>query len=219
MNGYTLLAPIYQFLSKLVFGNLLLKAQLHFLKEEQPKSTKHFNNILIIGGGNGELLAEILSEFPSCTICYVESSAKMNSLAKNRIPLADMNRVEFFQIDVFHWKNELHFDVVLLPFFLDLFGLEKQHSLLSRVHHWLAPSGKLIVTDFNKSEHRFQKLLIGFMYFVFNSLNAAETNNLPDFNSLLNSKNWKVKRKKFFGKGFYKNLFVSLLIEPTRARK
>lgn len=219
MNGYTLLAPIYQFLSKLVFGNLLLKAQLHFLKQEELKSTNHFNNILIIGGGNGELLAEVLSEFPSCTICYVESSAKMNSLAKKRIPLADKNRVEFFEIDVFHWKNEQHFDAVLLPFFLDLFDLEKQHSLLRRVHHWLAPSGKLIVTDFNNSEHRFQKLLIGFMYFVFNALNAAETKKLPDFNSLLNSTDWKVKREVFFGKVFYKNLVVSLLIEPTRERK
>lgn len=204
MNGYNLIAPFYQFFVKLVFGNLLFKAQTHFL-------TKYLNpaQILIVGGGTGELLAFCLKQYPTVRITYVESSSKMIKLSEKRISKQDKTRVEFQCKSIFDWDSEQQFDLVLLPFVLDLFSEINCHALLLKTKAILHKEGRLIVADFSNNPAKFQKALVGLMYLLFNSVGATERSKLPEFYALFAAEQLNICKEKKLGLGPYQDLVLT----------
>ena len=204
MNGYNLIAPYYLFFVKLVFGDLLFKAQTHFL-------TKDLDNqqILIVGGGRGELLSFCLSQYPTTRITYVESSSKMIELSEKRVSIQDQTRVDFQCKSIFEWDTSLTFDLVLLPFVLDLFSEINCLALLRKTKAILHEEGSLIVTDFSKNPAKFQKALVGFMYLLFNSVGATERSKLPEFYALFAAEQLSIFKEKKLGLGPYQDLVLT----------
>ena len=79
-GNYYNVAPFYDLLSHLVFGNSISQALL-FLVTAIPANS----SVLIIGGGTGQILEEISKKYISgLQITYVEISKKMISLSKKR---------------------------------------------------------------------------------------------------------------------------------------
>jgi ubiquinone/menaquinone biosynthesis C-methylase UbiE len=204
MNGYNLIAPYYLFFVKLVFGDLLFKAQTHFL-------TKDLDNqqILIVGGGRGELLSFCLSQYPTTRITYVESSSKMIELSEKRVSIQDQTRVDFQCKSIFEWDTSLTFDLVLLPFVLDLFSEINCLALLRKTKAILHEEGSLIVTDFSKNPAKFQKALVGLMYLLFNSVGATERSKLPEFYALFAAEQLSIFKEKKLGLGPYQDLVLT----------
>ena len=204
MNGYNLIAPYYLFFVKLVFGDLLFKAQTHFL-------TKDLDNqqILIVGGGRGELLSFCLSQYQTTRITYVESSSKMIELSEKRVSIQDQTRVDFQCKSIFEWDTSLTFDLVLLPFVLDLFSEINCLALLRRTKAILHEEGSLIVTDFSKNPAKFQKALVGLMYLLFNSVGATERSKLPEFYALFAAEQLSIFKEKKLGLGPYQDLVLT----------
>ena len=204
MNGYNLIAPYYLFFVKLVFGDLLYKAQTHFL-------TKDLDNqqILIVGGGRGELLSFCLSQYPTTRITYVESSSKMIELSEKRVSIQDQTRVDFQCKSIFEWDTSLTFDLVLLPFVLDLFSEINCLALLRKTKAILHEEGSLIVTDFSKNPAKFQKALVGLMYLLFNSVGATERSKLPEFYALFAAEQLSIFKEKKLGLGPYQDLVLT----------
>jgi ubiquinone/menaquinone biosynthesis C-methylase UbiE len=204
MTGYNLIAPFYQFFVKLVFGDLLFKAQTHFLTNDLSPA-----QILIVGGGTGEILSFCLTQYPKAQITYIESSKKMIEISKKKIPEKNADRVNFQCKNILEWNSNLRFDLVLLPFVLDLFNDQHGMQLLSSLKDLGSDKCQLLVTDFSRTSSTFQKALVKLMYFLFNSVNASERSSLPDFNTLFRENFWVIETQHRHGKKIYLNLVTS----------
>jgi len=209
MNGYNLIAPYYLFFVKLVFGDLLFKAQTHFLTKNPDPA-----QILIVGGGSGELLSFCLNQYPKTRITYVESSSKMIELSEKRVSIQDQARVDFQCKSIFEWDTNKKFDLVALPFILDLFSDVNCHKFLLKTKSILREEGSMVVTDFSNNSSKFQKALINFMYLLFNSVGATERASLPEFYSLFASEKLSIIKKRKLGKRYYKDLVLTLQLTP-----
>lgn len=171
------LAGIYDLLVKLVFGSALRKAQLHFL-EELPQEGK----VLIMGGGSGWILEEISLRRPRLTLTYVEASGAMLSRAKSR---AVKNSVTFIHGNELMLPPGNKFDVLITPFFLDLFGPVRLLATVSLLDQALNRKGLWLFTDFHVPSaglrRIFAKTLIYIMYRFFRLLCKIDARKLPDF--------------------------------------
>ncbi|MBC7920928.1 MAG: class I SAM-dependent methyltransferase [Ferruginibacter sp.] len=177
-GGFDRLAWAYDFLAALVFGHSLKTAQAHFLATIPAHS-----RVLLIGGGAGWLLNQMLVHRPLSRVVYVEASSRMLSLAKRKVQ--DLKHAPLVE---FRWGNETvigaaeRFDVVITPFFLDLFTRQRlQASVMPRLAACLLPGGSWLFTDFVHPPYPFQKYLLWTMYRFFRLVCKIEAQSLPDY--------------------------------------
>src|SRR5690606_15253584 len=114
------IAFCYDFLKKTVFGAKLDKAAVEFLSYMPDNAS-----VLIIGGGTGEILAELLKSTSTRKITYLEYSHKMIAAAKRRIKNfhdanVDLPEIHFIEGSLENLNSEETFDVVFTPFVLDV---------------------------------------------------------------------------------------------------
>lgn len=177
MNNFNLIAPVYDSLAKLVFGNKLKQAQCHFL-HLIPKDS----NVLIVGGGTGWILDEIFKTGFIGSITYVEASSKMLELTQKRlkpewnVTLINGNesKIPLFQ-----------YDTIITNFFLDVFPPEKLQDVIMMLFDRLKNSGIWICTDFQSTNRRLHKLLIWLMHWFFRLTTGIESQDLSDFNLII----------------------------------
>lgn len=170
VNDFDRITPFYDRLAKLVFGDKLIKAQVHFMNLVQPQ-----HRVLIIGGGTGHLLEEI-------SLCdridYVEKSEAMLRRAAKRKANHSIN---FHHTDFLEFEPETEFDFVICPFFLDCFKEERLKIVLEKIKSVLAPDGTLVVTDFQKTNGN--SLLLKLMHTFFKFTTHLESNTLSDIHT------------------------------------
>src|SRR5689334_10042004 len=77
-NNFNAIAKFYDPLVKMIFGKSMFDAQTFYLKDI-PLGAK----VLILGGGTGWLLSELMKINPTCSIWYIESSSEMLSKSKH----------------------------------------------------------------------------------------------------------------------------------------
>lgn len=166
--NYGRFAGSYQFLSRLVFGNALIRAQ-----QEALDGLTSPCNLMIAGGGDGEILKH-LSGLQG-ELDYVEISEKMVNKAKSKTARA----VHWYTEDIFSFKTHRKYDVIFLPFLLDNFTTGQCTMLMPRIHHMLKENGQLIVVDFTENPSLIQKGLLQLMYSFFKRFGALEVRSLP----------------------------------------
>src|SRR5688572_27433406 len=116
MNNFDSVASFYDRLSRLIFGNSILHAQTLYLPDIPTGA-----NVLILGGGTGWLLCELLAKKPGCKIWYIEASEKMISLSKEATRDTS-HRVTFIHGTEDRIPSGITFHVVITHFYLDLFS-------------------------------------------------------------------------------------------------
>jgi tRNA (cmo5U34)-methyltransferase len=178
MNGFDLLAPVYDSINRFVFGKSMINAQIFFLNRVAPG-----DRVLILGGGTGWLLEELLRNQPDCEIWYVESSLRMIALAKRK---CDNYPNVHFVLGTESSIPPIMFDVVIMNFFLDLFSETKISLLLERIKTLTQPEGVWIVTDFKNEGKAWQYIVAAVMIVFFKLICAIEATKLPDLESLFN---------------------------------
>jgi tRNA (cmo5U34)-methyltransferase len=196
-SGFDRVARLYNFLAFLVFGNRLKRAQAAFL-DEIPVNSR----ILLIGGGSGWLLKQILLRCSPADLIYIEASSRMLSLSRRRVRSLTLSR----RVD-FRLGNERiilpseRFNVVITPFFLDLFTHQRlQQQVFPRLSFCLQPNGIWLFTDFIASSYWSHRLLIRIMYWFFGKVANIEASQLPDYASFFNCfQLQKAKALNFFG--------------------
>ncbi len=165
---FNTIAPYYDTLSRMVFGNTLEKAKVSLYDHIKNGST-----ILFIGGGSGSSLQALLKLRKNLTIDFVESSGKMISKAKNRAKNTSV--VNFYHKPVEEFEG-LNYDYVITEFFLDLFEEPKIKDLIEIISFKLANNGKWIDTDFRQPSKYKGKFILKLMYWFFNIIaNVAST--------------------------------------------
>lgn len=175
--NYNYIAPFYDMLCHLVFGQRVKNAQIASLK-----FIPYDSDILIVGGGTGWILEEISKIHQSgLSITYVDVSSKMISLSKNRD--SSCNEVSFINASIENTDlQNKKYGVIITPFLFDSFQQATLHCIFNKLDESLIHNGLWLYTDFYLTQKSkwWQVSLIKVMYFVFRMLCGIEASQLPD---------------------------------------
>jgi len=191
-SNYNFLAPFYKSLSRLVFGKGLEQGATHYFYRIKEKE-----KVLIVGGGNGELLKSLYNVCPSATVTYCEFSSKMIGLANKKNPFLK-EQISFLEKDAFTLED-FGFDWVILPFFLDQFEGEQCVSFLKKIMEKSKENTQILFSDMH--EAGISKVLLGTMYFFFKITTGLKNNKLPDFNKVFVEAGWIKEKEELFSNG------------------
>ena len=194
---FNIVARPYDFISRLVFGNSLVEAQVSSLHVIRPDS-----HILIVGGGTGWILEEITKIHSSrLKISYVENSSAMIDLSKKRN--WQQNTVAFFHQPIQDFHIDKPFDVIITPFFFDLFKQDEIGLMFSGLDKKLNKDGLWLYTDFIPEKyqiHVWQKILLKTMYFFFGITSKVEARELIDMDLYFTKVYTKISENWFYGR-------------------
>ena len=192
MNDFDGIAPFYDFLGRLVFGNELLKSQAHYLEEIKAGS-----KILLIGGGTGKILKEFEKLEIPLSIDYIEKSEKMLLRSKALAPFENL-AVNFIQGD-HNGIPKTDYNVIFTAFFLDVFDSDTLGTVIQKLDQVSGREAIWIVTDFIRTRKHWQRILIYTMYRFFRLLTRMQGRKLLNFETFLAQKGLiSVKSKVYF---------------------
>lgn len=194
LNRFNWIARHYDNLVSLIFGKTLHHAQMHFVSQIGATDA-----ILILGGGTGNFLMDLLTSKPLITVTYIEASSEMIRLTKRKV---DGNPGLTFIHGTEHHIPDQQFDVIVTNFFLDVFPDNELQPLVDTISKNLRVNGKWFVTDFENSPKSTHKFLLSLMYLFFGVTRSLDARRLPAWRSLLENKGMKLKAEKFFNDGF-----------------
>jgi len=178
LNRFNWIAPYYDRLTRLVFGNAIREAHTCHLNLIPANSS-----VLVLGGGTGKWLCEFMKSNCNCRIWYVDSSSKMLEQAKEN--LGSEGRIEFIhgtEKDI----PEMQFDVLITHFYLDMFADHQLGALASRIKNLFHKNSIWLASDFERSSFWHTSFLV-VMYLIFRISNTINTRRLPNWNKVLSS--------------------------------
>ncbi len=185
-------APFYDRLSRLVYGNAVINAQV-YLMQFIPADSK----ILIVGGGTGWILEEMANIHASgLNNTYVEVSANMMALSKKRNTGA--NHVFFINDAIEHVSLSTDFDVVITPFLFDNFIEQSALQVFEHIHPLLKPDGLWLNCDFQLTDKWWQGVLLRSMILFFRVVCNIEASQLPDVEKHFDKHGYKIVAKQTF---------------------
>ncbi|GAB4025482.1 class I SAM-dependent methyltransferase [Spirosoma gilvum] len=181
-GNFNAIAPIYDALAFMVFGRTLQQAQLIWLNRIPTGAT-----ILIVGGGTGWLLQQVLTRCQPRQVVYLETSSQMLARASRRIlDQSVMGSVEFRLGDETSLTENDQFDVIMTPFVLDLFTASfLQTTFVPRLYRVLKPGGFWLVTDFVSTVRWWQQALLWLMIRFFRVAAGIQIRQLANWQLVL----------------------------------
>ncbi|WP_171037821.1 class I SAM-dependent methyltransferase [Dyadobacter luticola] len=188
-NNYDSIAGSYDLISRLVFQKAIVRSQQSLL----PYITTPAN-VLIVGGGTGWILEEIVKIHPAgLVITYLDNSTKMIALARQRN--WKQNEVTFLEIPVEDFRTIHQFDIIFTPFLFDNFSPDNAALSFNLLKKLLKPGGKWLFVDFNIQTNLnriWQKPLLQLMYRFFRIIGNVEAKQLPDMEGLFMAASFKI---------------------------
>jgi ubiquinone/menaquinone biosynthesis C-methylase UbiE len=195
MNNFDRIAPIYDKLASIVFGKAMRRAQTKFLNE-----IRHHSRVLILGGGTGWLLAELLSTRPDCQVIYIEASEKMIDMARKRIDKS--HNVSFIHGTEKEIPAASSFEVVITHFYLDLFEQRSCLEVCTLIRRYCHPGSLWIASDFVNNVW-WQSILLRSMYTFFGLTTRLHTKSLPEWRTCIQEAGFSE-----IGVGYYSGDFI-----------
>ena len=204
LKGFDALAPIYDRFASLVYGSAIREAQLFFLKAI-PSSA----HVLILGGGTGWLLAELLKTYPKIEVWYIEASVKMLEQAQQKLSEQQKSRVKFIHGTEDSIPHGIQFHAVITGFYLDLFSTTTLRRVIDTIAASLAPGSVWLVSDFIARKVWWQRILLKVMYAFFRWCCGIEAKQLPPWEQYMTAQGWEAKEEQLFFRGFIKSVRYS----------
>ena len=178
-TGFNGVAGYYDALAGLVFGQSLLRAQRAALVGLPPGAP----HVLILGGGTGWILTEVLRRRPAATVLYLEASPRMLDRARRRLhrecPAAS-GQVEFRHGTQAALGTAERFDAIVTFFVLDCIGQAEMATALALLRAALLPGAPWLVADFRPANRGWRWLLLKLMYLFFRLTTGLHAKELPD---------------------------------------
>ncbi len=180
-------ARVYDGLAQVVFGQAQRRAQLAALRAGLPLAGPA-PRVLVLGGGPGWVLTELLRQCPAARVLYLETSAAM--LAQARARLARLAPEKQAQVD-FRQGSERdlrpgeQFDAVVTFFVLDCFTLDDFPGALARLQAARRPGAPWLVADFRPPRRWWQRGLLRAMYLFFGAAVGLRARQLPPWPTAL----------------------------------
>lgn len=198
-NGFDRIAPVYDRLTMLFYGNRIKKSQTYFLPLLPPHA-----KVLVMGGGTGWIIKEILNFQPTCRIWNIDISPAMLALAKKANP--DRQHVTYILGTSINVPAE-KFDVVIMPFFLDLFSMDSLKETLLSILSLTTSATFWLITDFVDHGKWWERIMLKAMYWFFHVTCSIEATDLPSWHILLESLDFKRQKSQLFYCGFIESHF------------
>ena len=197
--GFDSIAKYYDWLARLVFGSSILNSQTLFLNKIPPSS-----KVLVLGGGTGWWLKELLFNRPGCRILFIERSAEMMKLA---MKANEDDRIIF----VLGTENSLNswneFDVIITFFYLDLFQEKKLQGVIEKIRLSMKPNALWLAADFVKTKW-WHSVMLFMMYAFFWFTTGLRNRYLPNWEAfLLENDLTKVDGEMFYGNFMMSGLY------------
>ncbi len=176
-------APYYDFLARAVFGHRLRRAQYCFLPQLPTDA-----HVLVVGGGTGWLLTALLQQSATVRVTYLEASAQMIRLTRQRIarecPSAAA-RVTYVRGTEAQLLATDTYSVVITNFLLDMYEGDALDRIIQTLNSHLEPNGYWLFTDFRLSHQRrrrwWQWLMARAMYAFFRVSAGIRRQSLPPY--------------------------------------
>jgi len=166
------IARCYRWLEYAGFGRAL-----EHRREALLADVANARRALVLGDGDGRALAALLAAAPNVQIDYVDVSARMLQLARQR---AGSVRVAYHQGDALSTPlPSEEYDLIVTHFFLDCFEEEDQARLIACVARAATPQAKWLVSEFRKPG-----LLVRALYLFFRVTTGLKTRRLVDHHPL-----------------------------------
>lgn len=209
-NNFNFVAPFYDPLARLIFGSSIKNAQT-WLLNFVPENAR----VLIIGGGTGWILEEMLQQKKASQILYLEASDKMLLQSRKRYancPQKSATAVEFRLGTEQDLKPDETFDVVFTGFLLDLFLPENLQKLMQKLYAHLNPNGLWLVADFapQNATKIWQKSLLKTMVLFFKLTASLQANQLPEIDKAFENFPLQQQQKKLF---YHKLIFGAVYVK------
>ncbi len=199
LNNYDAISNFYDPLSQLVFGGAQLAA-----KKDQLIYLKPYDNILILGGGTGQILQEISHlNLTGLHVDYVEASSKMIKLAKKR-ETANVG-VNFIHLSAQNFMVNIKYNVIMTSFFFDNFTEISAIDIFSKANNLLQFGGVFLFSDFYiNPEKKFgwKNLMLKSMHFFFRIVANLEARKLFETSALFKEANYSIEEERWYYKNF-----------------
>lgn len=209
VNSFDFISRIYDTLAYVVFGDTIRMSQVTYLNE-----LAYSKRILILGGGTGWLLLEVLKANAAGNITYIEASEKMLSRSKAHCSEYDRGRVEYI-----HGTEELLteygiFDAVVANFYFDLFTDASLRRVAQKIAFASADGALLLATDFRKPRSAAHRILLRTMYFFFKVVANIEASALPDWSRFICNYGFTEAKASWF----YNDFISSIVFRKNEAK-
>jgi len=183
-TGFDRVAWCYDALTGLVFGAALQQAQRAALAGLPPGGPR----VLILGGGTGWVLAEVLRRRPHATVLYLEASPKMLDRARARLNRAApqaRGQVEFRHGTDAALGPAERFDALVTFFVLDCIAQPELPGALARLRAAQAPGAPWLLADFRPAQRGWRRGLLALMYAFFRFSTGLRAQELPNLRAAL----------------------------------
>jgi len=195
--GYDRVAWCYDALAGLVFGPALRHAQQAALAG-LPAGAPH---VLILGGGTGWVLTEVLRQRPAATVLYLEASPRMLDRARTR--LAREYPAATTQVDFRHGTQDAllpgkSYDVLITFFVLDCIPVPELDGALTRLRAVLRPRAPWLLADFRPARRGWRRVLLAAMYLFFRLTTGLRARELPRLRPALARLGMRPELRQFF---------------------
>ncbi len=198
-SGYNLIAPFYDDGVGVLFGKGIFDAQMHFISEIPPNS-----KVLILGGGSGWLLVELLKRTSPLEVCYVDASEKMIELARRKT----QEQVEFICGTEEDIPNH-SFDFIITNFYVDGFSYPILKERINYISKFRKAGAKWIVTDFVETGKKKHSRILYFTHLFFRILIKHPNKKLVDWQGAFRDQGLRSDNQKDFNQGFIKTAVYS----------
>lgn len=169
------IAPYYDRLSELVYGKSLIEASGYYFHQLEGRK-----QILIAGGGSGEILERLDDLDMPFQIDYVDMSGEMIHRSRQRQPFRNIT-VEFICEDLSKLTPAHRYDAIITPFMLDCFTQNELEYVVVRIGGYLTGNGVWLFSDFVSTPQVSHRMLIRMMYVFFWVSAGLKTRKLPDY--------------------------------------
>ncbi len=191
VGNFDRLAWCYDALAAVVFGPALRRAQRAALAGLPPGAP----HILIVGGGPGWVLTEVLRCRPLATVLYLDASAAMLARAATRLrrqwPQAQA-QVVFRHGTQAALRPADTADALVTFFVLDCFTASDFEPALDCLSAALRPGAPWLVADFWPVRRGWRRGLLALMYAFFGLTTGLAARRLPDWPAALQRRGWRV---------------------------
>ena len=191
------LAHLYRWMEWLTFGPFLQRCRCSFLHILGSRS-----HGLILGDGDGRLIARLLQTNPTIRIDAVDASQAMLRQLADR---ANSGRVRTHNADVRIFEPpQARYDLIATHFFLDCLSTAEVRDLATRLCDHSEPETLWLVSEFALPQNSFRRIiaraLISGLYLAFGLLTNLRTHELPDHRRALEESGWNLRdRRQYLG--------------------
>lgn len=197
MNNFDTIVPYYDKIAWAVFGRSIRTCQLEFIHLIPVNA-----EILILGGGTGWLVQNIIRQTKNVTITYLDKSPKMEFKTKSLLSKNEKSKVSFINISYENFKITKQYDVVIANFFLDLFPYHQLMDTVAKIKKQLKPNSLFLVSDFQIDQPFMSKLwqnpLLWIMHIFFKITTQLASSSLQNINKVIKENGFILKEKRLF---------------------